>query len=40
LTKWIAVFFVPGLAMLPLAPSMGNSLEVRATNINWFFFCT
>jgi len=28
LTKWMPVFFVPGLAMLPLAPSMGNSLEV------------
>lgn len=28
LTKWIAVFFVPGLAMLPLAPSMGNSVEI------------
>ena len=28
LTKWLAVFFVPGLAMLPLAPSVGSALEV------------
>ena len=28
LTKWLAVFFVPGLAMLPLAPSVGSGLEV------------
>ena len=28
LAKWLPVFFVPGLAMLPLAPSMGGSLEV------------
>jgi hypothetical protein len=29
LAKWLPVFFVPGLAMLPLAPSMGSPLEVR-----------
>ena len=28
LAKWLPVFFVPGLAMLPLAPSMGSPLEV------------
>lgn len=28
LTKWLPVFFVPGLAMLPLAPSMGGGIEV------------
>lgn len=30
LTKWLPVFFVPGLAMLPLAPSIGNTLDVRS----------
>jgi hypothetical protein len=29
LAKWLPVFFVPGLAMLPLAPSVGSSIEVR-----------
>mmetsp|Transcript_38210 Transcript_38210/g.38583 ORF Transcript_38210/g.38583 Transcript_38210/m.38583 type:complete len:183 (+) Transcript_38210:98-646(+) len=29
LAKWLPVFFVPGLAMLPLAPSVGNFKEVR-----------
>ncbi len=28
LAKWLPVFFVPGLAGLPLAPSLGSSLEV------------
>ena len=28
LAKWLPVFFVPGLAMLPNAPSMGSPLEV------------
>jgi len=28
LTKWLPVFFVPGLAMLPLAPSVGSGFEV------------
>ena len=28
LAKWLPVFFVPGLALLPLAPSMGSPLEV------------
>lgn len=28
LAKWLPVFFVPGLAMIPLAPSMGSNLEV------------
>jgi hypothetical protein len=29
LAKWLPVFFVPGLAMLPLAPSIGSPIEVR-----------
>jgi hypothetical protein len=32
LTKWLPVFFVPGLAMLPLAPSVGSGIEVRPGN--------
>jgi hypothetical protein len=33
LGKWLPVFFVPGLAMLPLAPSVGSGVEVcHATN--------
>lgn len=28
LAKWLPVFFVPGLAMLPLAPSMGSPVEI------------
>lgn len=28
LAKWMGVFFVPGLAMLPLAPSVGGPFEV------------
>jgi hypothetical protein len=28
LARWFPAFFVPGLAMLPLAPSVGNGLEV------------
>jgi hypothetical protein len=28
LAKWFPVLFVPGLVMLPLAPSIGNSSEV------------
>lgn len=28
LTKWLPVMFVPGLAMLPLAPSIGSGLDV------------
>ncbi|KAL7528086.1 hypothetical protein ACHAXR_004160 [Thalassiosira sp. AJA248-18] len=28
LTKWLPVMFVPGLAMLPLAPSIGSSVDV------------
>jgi hypothetical protein len=31
LAKWLPVFFVPGLAMLPLAPSMGGPIEVCNT---------
>jgi len=30
LAKWLPVFFVPGLAMLPLAPSIGDTSEVRS----------
>jgi hypothetical protein len=29
LAKWMPVFFVPGLAMLPRAPSLGSGLDVR-----------
>jgi len=28
LTKWLPVMFVPGLAMLPLAPSIGSPIDV------------
>jgi hypothetical protein len=28
LAKWLPVFFVPGLVLLPLAPSVGSGLEV------------
>jgi len=28
LTKWLPVMFVPGLAMLPLAPSIGSTLDL------------
>lgn len=28
LAKWLPVFFVPGLAMLPNAPSMGSPIEI------------
>lgn len=28
LTKWLPVFFVPGLVMLPFAPNIGNGIEV------------
>lgn len=30
LTKWLPVFFVPGLAMLPLAPSIGSAVDVSS----------
>ena len=30
ITKWLPVFFVPGLAGVPLAPSMGAPIEVRS----------
>ena len=36
LTKWLAVFFVPGLAMLPLAPSVGSPFEVCSMLPNKF----
>ena len=29
LAKWLPPFFVPGLVMLPLAPSVGGTVEVR-----------
>ena len=29
LAKWLPVFFVPGLAMLPRAPPLGSNLDVR-----------
>jgi putative effector of murein hydrolase len=31
LAKWMGVFFVPGLTMLPLAPSIGSSIEIVKT---------
>jgi hypothetical protein len=31
LAKWLPVFFVPALVMLPLSPSIGSSFEVRNT---------
>jgi len=34
LAKWLPVFFVPGLAMIPIAPSMGSSFEV-SYNAYW-----
>jgi hypothetical protein len=33
LGRWLPVFFVPGLAMLPLAPSVGGPVEVSATPV-------
>ena len=30
LAKWLPVFFVPGLAMLPLAPPIGDGMEVSS----------
>lgn len=31
--KWLPVFFVPGLAMLPRAPSLGSGVDVRSCNV-------
>jgi hypothetical protein len=39
LTKWLPVFFVPGLAMLPLAPSVGSGMEVRVRTKVTFHYC-
>ena len=36
LGKWLPVFFVPGLAMLPLAPSMGSPVEVRVVTFIYY----
>jgi hypothetical protein len=33
LAKWFPVLFVPGLVMLPLAPSIGNGMEVRKSHV-------
>ena len=38
LAKWLPVFFVPGLAMLPLAPSVGSGFEVRRSILS-FYLC-
>jgi len=41
LAKWLPIFFVPGLAMLPLAPKFGSGVEVvkvLAVVIVGFFF--
>ena len=35
LAKWFPVLFVPGLVMLPLAPSIGNGIEVRQLLSLW-----
>lgn len=43
LAKFLPVFFVPGLAMLPVAPSVGSVLEVRRnrnTRIDFKLLCT
>lgn len=41
LAKGLPIFFVPGLAMLPLAPSMGSIFEVRQIFdfVNLYLFC-
>jgi len=43
LAKWLPVFFVPGLAMLPLAPSMGSPVEIlkvlAIVVIGFYFSC-
>jgi uncharacterized membrane protein YeaQ/YmgE (transglycosylase-associated protein family) len=33
LAKWFPIFFVPGLAMLPLSPSMGGTIDVRYSSV-------
>ena len=38
LAKWLPVFFVPGLAMLPLAPPIGSGMEVRITFIELEYY--
>lgn len=41
LVKWLPVFFVPGLAMLPLAPKLGSAVDVAkmlALVLSGFFF--
>eukprot|EP00980_Cylindrotheca_fusiformis_P009203 scaffold2003_cov139-Cylindrotheca_fusiformis.AAC.19 len=44
LAKWLPVFFVPGLAMLPLAPSVGSGMEVikvlAVVVVGWAFSIT
>ena len=39
LTKWLPVFFVPGLALLPLAPSVGSGVEVRVCGNTCYNCC-
>ena len=39
LTKWLPVFFVPGLAMLPLAPSIGSAVDVREDSLRSIASC-
>jgi hypothetical protein len=39
LAKWLPVFFVPALVMLPLSPSIGSSFEVRNKEINALTDC-
>lgn len=39
LAKWLPVFFVPGLAMLPLAPSVGTGLDVSVELLSREFLC-
>lgn len=40
LAKFLPVFFVPGLAMLPVAPSVGSFVEVRGLQLCRFFRVT
>lgn len=33
LAKWFPVFFVPGLALLPLSPPIGGTMDVSSTSL-------
>jgi hypothetical protein len=34
LSKWFPIFFIPGLVMLPLSPSIGGTVDVRFSVVN------